>query len=486
MASNPSDIKDNLDSLKIASEITNVRDLDGETSKPRLKNSYPIGDSHSSKADHKTHNKARSKPDIPQSTFQVILTPYLRSSLEGIIRADISTYVPSPHMMYYITHLMDEIIRRNTYFRRQQDDWFPLISRLYFGIVFIVQTLRAQNTTSRLSTDQKQFLYRFLKDYPPEILPIPGPLVSLFGCLTSANPPNQLEGIVTPAYPQIIGPANAAALMIPGPEGAFQLLVPNIPLLLGLCSLITTAQPNAIPNFADPSSFNNTVDRTINGHLFSNNAWTQLERDALMTPGLLYPVETDSALNISFNAYGPRLRLPIPAGNTPIDTTDRFLCMSRTNDWFGNILPIMESYSSYFLGSTTLSACSSQSTTSPFITCAYATASAPEDINNFSQLTHAFPEHTPFALDCQHSTTEIDLPPTSNMLAQSAQLNIEFPGRHYERWNLLGTQEITRHGPYWSRTPIFRSSSRESCFKGYSSIISKQYSLSRPLPKQNP
>lgn len=473
--------------IKIASEIKTTRDLDGETSKPRL--TRPLDDPNTPQSKEPQNEKklvkprTPIKPEIPKATFQLILTPYLRTPLEGAIRPTVSTYVPSAHMMYYIIHLMDEIIRRNTYFRRQQDDWFPFISRLYFGILFIIQTLRAQNATTRITPKQKTFLQQFLKDYPPEVLPIPGPLVTLFESLNACRPSNTLEAMITPAIPEELGPATATNLIIDDDHHRHQLLLPNIPMIIGFINTITAANPAAIPNYANTATFDDNVDRNLNGHLFNAQEWTQLERNALMTPGTLYTAETDATLNASFNTYGPRLNLPQIIATSPTRTIHDFMCMRDSNSWFGNILPIMESYCSYFLGSSNLQECTKSISVSPLITTHYVKLSSSLAINNYSTLRHAFPSAAPFSLDAKHTSTENSLPPAAAMLAQSAQLNVRFSAGNIPDWIDLGSSGRTRFGDYWNKIPFLRISSHESCFKGYSSIISKAFALARPPPK---
>lgn len=473
---------DKMSEMTITADIEKTRNLDAETTKQRL--SKPSTSKENKLEEKKLQKQKQQKPVPPKASFQLILTPYLRTPLEGIPRPTVSFYTPNAHMMYYLVHIMDETIRRNTNFRKQQDDWFPLISRIYFGVIFIIQSLRAQNAVSKLPTIQRNFLNKFLKDYPPESLPLPGPLVTLFESLTPTKPANQLNAFISPKVPEPLGPNNASMLINNDQAHCHQLILPNIPLLIGFTNLITTAPAQAIPDLSTQAAFDNTIGRTMNGHVFTANQWTQTERNALMSAGLLHLVETDSQLNISFNAYGSRLGLPTINGNTEISTTQQYCGMQHSNDWFGRILPIMESYCSYFSGSTSLLQCSKTPTASPLILTTLSSLSAPMAQNNYGHLTHAFPDNTPLTLESSHSTTETDLPPTSAMLAQAAQLNTKFAAtQDIGIWNDIGTINVTRTGPYWNEQPVYRRSRIESCYKSYSSIISKHYALSKPPSK---
>lgn len=429
---------------QITDQIIETRNIDAETSKPKLQKPSTYKDN---KEEKKALLKTKmNKPTPSTSTFQIILTPYLRYPLEGVTRPVISTYVPDAHMMYYIIHLMDVTLRRNTNFRKLHDDWYPLISRIYFGIIFIIQTLRAENSITKLSIAHRKFLTEFLKDYPPESLPIPGPLVTLFESLTATRPSNSLEGCITPTIPTQIGPANAQALITYDQANTHQLMLPNIPLLVGFANSVINAAAGAIPNYADPAtSFANNVDRTINGHIFNANAWTPTDRSALMVPGQLYPVETDDQMNTHFNIYGKRL-----TAQMPITTVKQFTCMQTSNSWFGNILPIMETYCSFFNGSSTLQQCTTSISAAPLIISEHHSLSAPLDTNNFGHLTHGFPSDTPLSFEARHCSAEIDLPPAASMLAQASQLNVRTTATdEIGLWNNIGHLNITRFGPYW-------------------------------------
>lgn len=43
--------------------------------------------------------------------------PFMRFAMTGTPRPDISKYIPSSHGIYYIVHIMDDIMRKNAYFK---------------------------------------------------------------------------------------------------------------------------------------------------------------------------------------------------------------------------------------------------------------------------------------------------------------------------------------------------------------------------------
>lgn len=130
--------------------------------------------------------------------------------------------------MYTIIHYMDDLMRKSFYFKRQEDAWHPFISRIYFGILFYVQTLRAEHKVGTITSRHRRFLVKFLTDYPPETLTIPGPLVATFESLNASRPSNKLYGTVTPAIYPLIGRLTAEDLILANEGNAFHVAHPYI------------------------------------------------------------------------------------------------------------------------------------------------------------------------------------------------------------------------------------------------------------------
>ncbi|KAK4882299.1 hypothetical protein RN001_005618 [Aquatica leii] len=284
----------------IDQQIDIVRNVDAETHKPRLQPSVKKDDQKPPNRDH----KSKHKPGPPQISISSILLPYLRTPLTGIPEPITSTFVPCAYSMYDIVHIMDDIMRKNSYFRRQEDAWHPLISRLYFGILFHIQILRSELSTGIISPKNRRFLTSFLRDFPPETLVVPGPLAPLFEALNASSPENSLFGKVSPKLHDVVGNYTASQLILYEEGNAFKLLLPYVPGILGFIQNILTAQAAAIPDYTNTNTFDNTADRTLNGHVFNANNWTETERATLLQPGMLYLLETNRDIDTSFNIYG--------------------------------------------------------------------------------------------------------------------------------------------------------------------------------------
>lgn len=463
--------------IQISEQIDKTRNVDAETEKPRL-----ASDSTGEKKKHKT-KASMAKPNAPPSESHHILKPFNDTTMSGKRQDKISTFVPSAYMMYYTVHLMDDTIRKNSYFKKLQDAWHPFVSRIYFGILFYIQTLRAQLSLDTIDFTSRNFLKKFLSDYPPERLPVPGPLVTLFECLAPARPGSTLRTYVTPAIPEKVGPQTANLLIDYSAENAGVLILPNIPMLIGFANLITNAQPNAIPDFTIRDSFNDTVDRSLNGSVFTALNWTQEQRVALLLPGMLHPPETDRAIDTSFNVYGKRLNLPQIVGTTRIRDVPSYLQLNTDNNWFGEILPIMSSYCEFFTDSRSLAECRIPDTSSPLITTEYKKNSVKQEPYIIDSLNYAFPNVTCVTLEAMHHTPETNIAPGSAMIAQSSQLNVKVTAENVGLWQHIGQIDYTRFGPYWFVSPEKRYSVSESSYKSKSAIITSVYALSKPANK---
>lgn len=462
------------DNIKEA--IDKLRDVDKESDKPK-KHAPP--EPKPTKAPSPKPTPGSSKTDVPKSETTGTIMPYLRSDMRGISNPRTSTYVPSAYMMYYIVHLMDNIMRKNYYFRRSQDAWHPLISRIYFGILFIIQTIRAEISCGIASSKKIQFYSRFARDYSPETLFVPGPLVNTFEHLAPSRPEFSLDAFVCPTIPDTIGPATAETVLTYDVNHNYALLLPQLPLLYGFYHTLISALPNAIPHYANANTFANNVDHTINGHIFNAGNWTNTERSALLSPGMLYPTESNNDIDTAAHENGQNLQIPTLVAQTPIATIEQYTQLAH-NDWFSEVNQIMTGYSEYFTDSRPLSACTTMSPASGLIITNYVHS----NVNANGQLpsatiTHAFPQQGNFALDAQHQTYESEIPPATMLLSQSVHLNCTVPAINNGVWADLGTNAFCRTGPYWTEDPIKRRSIVETHYKGLSSIMTRYFALPR-------
>lgn len=136
-----------------------------------------------------------------QSGASDMLPPFIGLHISYAPRKRTSTYTPSARMMDYVVHLINSSLCDSHYFQRECPQYHPYILRLYYGVLFWVQCLRAAHDARALEPDQHQFLLRFLRNYSPESLPVSSPVLNIFKTLFSSQPEIQTYGKVHPLLP---------------------------------------------------------------------------------------------------------------------------------------------------------------------------------------------------------------------------------------------------------------------------------------------
>jgi hypothetical protein len=273
---------------------------------------------------------------------------------------EVSTFLPSAHRLYAILHELDMLQIQNRYFRQAIPSFIPTQSRIYMGILFIVQTFRAMNHAGILSFRDKQFLTTFLTDNPVTTLPIPGPLLPVLQSLCVSNPQDATLPRVSPSIPTQLGPAQAQQLFV----GSHNYAIPNIPLLFGLheylrATVVATgaARPQTdVILTAMGIDAPSTAAITLNGFVFpiafgapvnANQAWT------VTSPGIGQPIEISDDLLDSFKSNIRFFRPPVLTANMAIRDFGEFTRVFQ-GTWFATLKRNMASYCRFVKGSGTL------------------------------------------------------------------------------------------------------------------------------------
>ena len=136
--------------------------------------------------------------------------------------------------------------------------WHPLVSRLYFSVLFFLQTFRAQRTAKNTDLKILGFLDIFEKQIPWEKIPVPGPLVPYFQAISASKPSDDAYGFVTPYIDSTYYPDKSEKLNPSGTQTAMQ---PNIPILLDMIHRYSNVQNP--PNLTDPEYFHQGKEFTL-------------------------------------------------------------------------------------------------------------------------------------------------------------------------------------------------------------------------------
>ena len=272
-----------------------------------------------------------------------------------IPRPDISTYVPSAHMFYYVMYEMGTLLITNRYFSSELLRWTPLHSRLYYGILLYVQILRAMDSVGCLTTTNEVFLRNFDENHPYSSLHIAGPWVPFFKALIACDS-------VYPDFGPISLYIPVTTDMLANQHGSLpestRVLLPNF---FGIRNAIASTRRAFAAN-AHAFQWDHNLGNGANNagqmqpaHNVINNTVTC---DARITPGRVYPVPMPQRTMDIYATSGSHIRIPPSADPLTTLSWQTYLGFAQDFSWFGQLSAQMVKHVCYFKGSTTLDSCS--------------------------------------------------------------------------------------------------------------------------------
>nr|BEQ09755.1 MAG: coat protein [Dicephalospora rufocornea partitivirus 1] len=407
-------------------------------------------------------------------------------------RKQVSSFVPCPVSMFLILHKMNLVLCDHFYFLRSAPDYHPALLRVYFGILFIIQTLRAMHFSNSLgSQDQHDFLKRFLDAFPPETLAIPAPLLHIFKSLCCSQPEIPQYGYVTPHYDN---KADTQSLSdYPSGDRKMPWYLPDI---AGILSLLQWQKTTGSFKKGFHPDFNTTSDTTFRGRLFpaDRDLWTAAQAWSLLLPGIEHPFESGKKLNEAFfeDRYDD-LDLPTVSGNNLVNTLSRFTFLNGKLTWFSRLRDIAGVAAKYFPGSGSLADCSpsgppvcqikallsepsyERTLTDSVTSTPTKTGESPRTTKVF-RYSHGDPP-TGFTKDTSYyddiayklETPSRELPQMAVIMAGASLVRMTYGPGHYVRQ--YDAPDI--EGPFFDIRPLESSSSEEGVFYGISDSIKK-------------
>jgi len=365
-----------------------------------------------------------------------------------------STFLPNAHRLYRILHDLDTLQVQNRYFRQAVPSFLPTHSRIYYGILFLVQVFRCMDHCNLLSARDKQSLFSFFAAHPASTLPIAGPLLPVFSALCVSNPQDGRQPLVTPSLPTLLGPNQAQQLY----RGPFNFAIPNIPMLFGLhqtltADIVAQNQANAFQLLTDYGAFGpTTANKVINGHTFGPGFAAPTTADqAWMTtaPGLGQIIEINDELLTLFKANRNFVRIPVLTGN---QNTSDFLNFTRVLEgpWFSNLKRNMAIHSRFIKGSGTLLDVKIEG---PAIGQIVANAAT---ININGPPTGFFQEENLLPGDANYTTTMPANDRVAELSAVYTQIHLRIRGHPHGHYNNVGEEASAngRQGTFWDITPV--------------------------------
>jgi hypothetical protein len=119
-------------------------------------------------------------------------------SMTSILHHGTATFTPSANALYVVLAQMDKTMSTTKRWLDNSFGWIPAYSRLYYGVLFIIQVLRAQRDAGTLDMASLPMLQSFEMYFNPGNLLIAGPLVPIFKGISTSKIDSDLFGNVAP------------------------------------------------------------------------------------------------------------------------------------------------------------------------------------------------------------------------------------------------------------------------------------------------
>ena len=387
-------------------------------------------------------------PSLARKDF--IASAFARFPLIPKLTKKVSTFTATTFNYYEAVHYMDSLMTDNLYFERSGLLWHPFVSRLYFGALVYIQTFRAMDYAKVGDRDTISLHFNLIRDFPPERLPIPGPLVPMLKELCACEPDDKTFHVVYPYIEPKPGPRHADELL---PREERMLGLPNLPVIAGFANTIINADGIDVPDYTVSNMFDDTEDHDINGVLIPANAWNMQKRSILYQPGMAHVPETNEELDERFSLEGDTYSIPVITEDTTLQTYGDYTMLNNP-EWLGAILPVMSLYSQFFKESTNLGQCS------PFVPLTGTIRTRPTTVesntaalNGIYHLDEALPDEYPYKLIYDQRSYEMAIPQFYQLMGQYSCINTMCDYRGMDIWSRINTIDSGRPGPYWSQNP---------------------------------
>jgi hypothetical protein len=285
--------------------------------------------------------------------YMMMLAGLASVGLYEIQENDVSTFIPNCWMMYQVLGTMHDLVGDNASLSRYCPFYMTALSNIYYGIIFIVQVLRAKQAAHTLEQSDFQFLRFFESNFAIEELPVAGPLVLFFQNLAAYKPDSNRFTWVVPTLPSL-APANGTH----DPIGTTptRLSIPPIPWMIDILRQFGNANAALLTAMDTAGQFEpfdfatgGTIAGFATGAAFASSAHAAA---LLQAPGLHSPwAHSTDTLRKKVNQI-KRLGLPALAG--PKKAPRDFCGLGTHITWFTKIISAVAHEAKYFAGSTVL------------------------------------------------------------------------------------------------------------------------------------
>lgn len=379
-----------------------------------------------------------------------------------------SCVIPCSLAFFQVVHTLDNLMATTHRFLQSAPTWHPVVSHLYFSMLFYFQVLRAQREAGELGFQLMELMNTIESYFDFRSLAVPGPLVHFLASLSVAAPADELFGNVYTGVPHV--PATA-------PNSAFRLThglfarLPDVPLLLDIFSRQVFGRhnpPGAGTTYSFASIFGQAQDSDTSArlHLRSPNYW--------------YLSDVPDSIWSNCHSSRSLMRVPAPLTTTMMNFQPSWAQFLRLQpigsenlcDWFSPIITIMQRYSGFFSGSKSLADIPVSSCGALFLEVQYSSEienlikSDPAPKTKVTSTRPQSPESSKSTPVVVENTTPVpdtivrlpglsavarhahrDLPLLHLQIGALTQVNVN---------NFSGYTGEIRTGPYWSVRPYYQ------------------------------
>jgi len=414
-------------------------------------------------------NRKRGRID-QQSTDADVLTVLCENRLIPINRGSLSTFIPNSRVIMFTTHLMDVMMANCRYWQSRCVIWNPIMSRIYVGILFILQTMRCMRYSRNASQDMIDILENLERNVGWSKLVIPGPLATFFKAICVCKSDCSEYGNITPFLEHDPGSGNNTS------HALSTLMRSLIPCITGLRRAYMTVQ------LADPVTPGNTRQWDYNLHTPNGNAAEARDaasqhhmcRDARIMPGLNFtPMFSGRQWN-TWRLGGQIIPIPPVAHNEGDLTWSAFLGFTHGSHWFSRLASLMTEYSKHWKGSCTMNDLAIMNGEAPLVLTKSTQVYADANVSRNAQNPHDF------------SVTATSLmggiPSIPMSIGMVSQINW-VPSQDYSPDANVGlaANAGSRVGPWWTRSPNRLSSTEYDPTLSLDQVLADRYYLDRPM-----
>lgn len=413
------------------------------------------------------------------ATRYTLCTQLMKFPLKDVKLYKVSTFVPDSTHMYEILHYICERVEDNFNFTSIVTGYHPLIARLYYGMLFYYQTLRAMNQAQILTFEQGQFLTHFEQQVPPSSLPIAGPLMPIFQSIACTEPSDPTFPLVSPSMDEIIGPEKSDEEFYSNKK--YTRIIPHNIGIYGLIQCIKYSGEE-IPCFNTPTSITEDEEFTILGITIGgeDHPWDQETREFLINPSLNRPLETNEDLDIEFKSTIDSYAFT--SETVQDDMTIIEYSMMNNINWINSALPSMKQLAEFTHGSGNLGQCSPKGPSASLLRLRpKRLTSSNAEGNIVHTLTTGFPGEMPYKKIYDARSFEISMPPAYHSLGLLSAINTSYFHRDMNSWGSINTATSGRAGDYWDQHPDNIREREVDTFNSVKRVVLDSYMIDNPF-----